>query len=313
MEGFRWIIPLILAVSLVNCSDDLRHRPPVAKHGSSHPHSDEEASRIAMQIDALDDDAEVNPWELSGLFEGDILLDSQQVRNGILNESARWTEATVPYYIDEENFTDEEELVILKSIKEYHDKTCIKFRPYRKNDTNWVVFRSTSSGCWSNVGMQSEGQTVNLHSPGCVRHGVVIHELLHALGFYHQQSATDRDEYVRILWENIESGHEHNFNKYNASDLTSYGIEYDYGSVMHYSAKAFSKNQEPTMEALQPNVTLGQRKGLSDKDIAKLQHMYESRCLKRRESENSEPPGFVEQLNSLLGILGNNAIFSSLT
>jgi hypothetical protein len=29
---------------------------------------------------------------------------------------------------------------------------------------------------------------------------------MHALGFYHQQSATERDDYVTINWENIEAG-----------------------------------------------------------------------------------------------------------
>jgi hypothetical protein len=37
-------------------------------------------------------------------------------------------------------------------------------------------------------------------------HGTVLHELLHALGFYHQQSATERDDYVIINWQNIQSG-----------------------------------------------------------------------------------------------------------
>ena len=73
---------------------------------------------------------------------------------------------------------------------------------------------------------------------------------MHAVGFYHQQSTTERDDFVKILWENIESGHEQNFNKYEASKVTSYGIEYDYGSVMHYSEKAFSKNNQSTIEPL---------------------------------------------------------------
>lgn len=77
-----------------------------------------------------------------------------------------------------------------------------------------------------------------------------MHELLHALGFYHQQSATKRDEYIRINWKNILPGYEHNFNKYARTYISDYGTEYDYQSVMHYSAKAFSRNGENTIEPL---------------------------------------------------------------
>lgn len=81
-------------------------------------------------------------------------------------------------------------------------------------------------------------------------HGVVVHELLHALGFYHQQSSTERDEYVKINWENIIPGHAHNFNKYARTHVSNFGVEYDYQSVMHYSSKAFSKNGKNTIEPL---------------------------------------------------------------
>lgn len=91
---------------------------------------------------------------------------------------------------------------------------------------------------------------VNLQIPACVTHGVTLHELLHALGFYHQQSASDRDSFVKIHWENIKDGHEHNFRKYNESQVTDYNVTYDYQSVMHYSGKAFSKNNESTIEPL---------------------------------------------------------------
>jgi len=41
-----------------------------------------------------------NPWELSGKFEGDIVLTEEQVRNGLINTARRWLGKTVPFYID---------------------------------------------------------------------------------------------------------------------------------------------------------------------------------------------------------------------
>lgn len=136
------------------------------------------------------------------------------------------------------------------AIQEYHKKTCIKFRPYREKDKNWIIVRGNDAGCWSSVGMKSEGQILHLQTPGCVHRGTIIHEFLHALGFFHQQSASNRDEYVEIHWENITPGKESNFKKYDNKTITDYAVEYDYSSVMHYSGKAFSKNKLDTIVSL---------------------------------------------------------------
>lgn len=68
-----------------------------------------------------------------------------------------------------------------------------------------------------------------------------------ALGFYHMQSAFDRDEYVTIHWENLEEGTEHNFNKYTDTQITHFNATYDYYSVMHYGPNGFSKNGNATI------------------------------------------------------------------
>lgn len=56
------------------------------------------------------------------------------------------------------------------------------------------------------------------------------------------QSSSDRDDYVRIVWDGIIDNQKHNFNKYDTSVVTGFNVTYDYESIMHYSAYAFSKN-----------------------------------------------------------------------
>jgi hypothetical protein len=43
------------------------------------------------------------------------------------------------------------------------------------------------------------------------------------------QSSAERDEFVKIEWQNITPGHEHNFNKYAKNVVTNFGTSYDYG------------------------------------------------------------------------------------
>lgn len=47
------------------------------------------------------------------------------------------------------------------------------------------------------------------------------------------------------------TGTENNFAKYNNDTVTDFGVAYDYGSVMHYPEKAFSKNGNKTIVPLQ--------------------------------------------------------------
>ena len=67
---------------------------------------------------------------------------------------------------------------------------------------------------------------------------------------------------------------EHNFDKYNNSAVDTQNTPYDYGSVMHYGLKYFSKNDLPTIEPLQSGVTIGQREAPSAIDIEEVQLFY---------------------------------------
>lgn len=52
---------------------------------------------------------------------------------------------------------------------------------------------------------------------GCVHHGVIVHEFMHAAGFWHEQSRYDRDKHVVINWKNIIGDMKYNFGKVSGS------------------------------------------------------------------------------------------------
>lgn len=72
------------------------------------------------------------------------------------------------------------------------------------DDDTSFLFHAAS--CWSFLGQTGGSQTLSLQTPGCMWSGVAAHELMHALGFVHEQSRSDRDQYVTIMWKNIMPG-----------------------------------------------------------------------------------------------------------
>ncbi|KAG6447643.1 zinc metalloproteinase nas-4-like [Manduca sexta] len=231
--------------------------------------------------------SDTNLGEFGEFFEGDMILTKEQKlavtaamegRNGLKGGAKRWPNRTVVYHIEEDDFDEDQVKIIETGMADIANKSCLKFVK-REHDEHAVVIQGSANGCFSNVGLSVDdedgevNQVLNL-AKGCFRHGTVVHEMLHTIGFYHMQSTYDRDDYVKIVWENIRAGTEHNFAKYNNDTVTDFGVPYDYGSVMHYPETAFSKNGNKTIIPLQENVTIGQRDGLSESDIIKLNKMY---------------------------------------
>ncbi|UJR12794.1 hypothetical protein I4U23_016967, partial [Adineta vaga] len=181
------------------------------------------------------------------------------------------------YYLE---FKDR--LFIIETIQELeriiaiNNVQCIRFRPRIPTDKYYIIIKS-DNGCYSSIGQITGVQmdrVVSLEDPRCLTKAIIMHELIHTLGFYHEQARPDRDNYVRVNFSNIRAGQEHNFEKYKNSYVDTLGTPYDYLSIMHYGKYDFSSNGFPTIESITPNVDIGENFNLSSIDIYEIRLFY---------------------------------------
>ncbi|XP_048118524.1 high choriolytic enzyme 2-like isoform X2 [Alosa alosa] len=207
---------------------------------------------------------------------GDIAIDSADERNAdpCTSSGCMWQKYSdgkvyVPYVI-QNHYSSRELSIIQRGLDSFSSMSCIRFK-LRSNERDYLSIESRN-GCYSYIGRTGNAQTVSLSRSGCLYHNTVQHELLHALGFNHEQTRSDRDNHIRVVWENIIDDMKHNFNKVNTLNQ---GTPYDYNSVMQYHKTAFSKNNQPTMVPIpNSNVAIGQATQMSQNDINRLNRLY---------------------------------------
>ena len=92
--------------------------------------------------------------------------------------------------------------------------------------------------------MSGGEQKISL-SDGCWSERIIVHEFIHAFGFYHEQSRPDRDQYITVMWDNIKPDR---YSQYKIKAGThTYGVQYDGKSVMHYRSTWSTNGNGPSM------------------------------------------------------------------
>lgn len=75
------------------------------------------------------------------------------------------------------------------------------------NDKIYFLSLSLSlDRCCSFVGKRGNGPQAISIGKNCDKFGIVVHELGHVVGFWHEHTRPDRDRHVQIIRDNIMSG-----------------------------------------------------------------------------------------------------------
>ena len=162
---------------------------------------------------------------------------------------------------------------VLKALKYLAENTPIRFIPFN-NQPNAIVFEKGDKDCLSYLGRIGGHQPIYLDDK--CEQTEILHELMHMLGFVHEQSRPDRDQYLRVNWGAIEPENKSQF-EIAPSEVTrlSTSAPFDYRSIMLYNPSIFaiSPNQKTldttTSEAIEPSTD-----GLSRGDINRIYKAY---------------------------------------
>ena len=192
---------------------------------------------------------------------------------GIIDRMWTWKNGVIPYKIGPW-FSDAEKAIIYDAILELNNSTNLNIVSSWDTGQKRIAFKKRN-------GIEAQGNS-RVGRNRVLRHRIrlrsgfdkvtVMHELLHAAGMWHEQSRRDRDRFVQINYQNMDS---ENWSQFDIHDLDAEIITpYDVNSIMHYHGLAWNNNGLPTIIDLSTGAPIIQASALSRYDIDGINTVY---------------------------------------
>ena len=213
----------------------------------SRPFQYDYQSNVAGSLHELSNGLIVEKYDSIYVLGGDMLFyeedlwrveqfftEKNTARAGVSPDATEyWPGRRIPYEYAS-GFTAPYQYYAEQAMADISSMCGVIFTPAQAGDAHRIVFTPSNSNN-SHVGMASQRtQPINLVLPNTLSSSftsTITHELLHALGFYHEQSRPDRDHSIVVNYANIRPGKRHNFDKYSAALCVG---PFDFNSIMLY-------------------------------------------------------------------------------
>lgn len=179
-----------------------------------------------------------------------------------------WPGGIIPYEIDTAIYPVDQNgrTIILAAIKNWNDANTGFMLVPRTNQTNYLVFGEDPNACYSNVGFQGGRQYIRCDlDGGGFNERSIMHEIGHAIGFYHEHQRFDRDRYVHVL----PGGKAADYQKTRANNQFR---QYDFGSIMHYYFGDKLQARNTVITPTQANL-VGKQTALSQLDVEAARYL----------------------------------------
>ncbi|XP_075983377.1 uncharacterized protein LOC142981375 [Anticarsia gemmatalis] len=224
------------------------------------------------------------------------LSDSDAIKTSIEKEEKemiqsspyfKWQRATVPYFLDENSYDEIIFTRIKKAMNAIESVSCVKFY-----ELKGIPFGGFHYSYLHITNPDKIRECVHELKPGvlseimmilgfdCLGSRDILHSLMHALYFEDEVRHPQRDHYVRVLWENIQTKYRSLYDIHEGGAFKTM-VEYDTQSIMHFHDRAFSVNGGATITAVVPGLVIRPLDRLSQLDIMKLKLIYGQECNKR--------------------------------